>query len=70
MGAPERAPGRITDKLEKYIDLVGNGAGPGGEAKALRRELESDLKGDPLLHSADLEMQRRELMEKLGGKKE
>jgi len=70
MDAPERAPGPVTAKLKRYVELVGEGAGPDQEATTLREELDSELKQDPLLHSADLEMQRRDLMAKLAEKPE
>jgi predicted ATP-binding protein involved in virulence len=67
MGAKQRVPGPVTDKLERYVRLVGDGAGRGAEAVELRRQLEQLLPGDPMLDRADLEMQRRQLMARLGG---
>lgn len=64
MGAPERVEGPMTTKLKRYIELVGDGAGRESEALALRAEIEIELQGDPLLHRADLEMQRQELVAK------
>jgi predicted ATP-binding protein involved in virulence len=68
MDAPERVEGPVTRQLEEYIELVQSGAGQGDAARELRGELESALQNDPMLHKADLEMQRRTLMEKFGGK--
>ena len=67
MGAKERVAGPVTDRLRKYLDLVDQGRGSAPEATALRAELEGALPGDPQLHQADLEMQRRELIAGLGG---
>ena len=65
MGAPERVAGPVTKQLEEYVGLVGDGAGLGNKAKQLREKLDSALQNEPLLHRADLEMQRQELMAKL-----
>ena len=65
MGAPRRVQGRVTDELERYLRLVGEGKGGDEEALELRRELDDVLPGDPMLQSADLEMQRRRLMNRL-----
>jgi predicted ATP-binding protein involved in virulence len=62
MGAPQRVPGRVTDELERYMRLVREGKGREEEASELRQELEDALPGDPMLQSADLEMQRQQLM--------
>ena len=67
MGAKERVAGPVTERLRKYLDLVDQGRGGEPEAAALRTELEAALPGDPQLHQADLEMQRRELIAGLGG---
>jgi predicted ATP-binding protein involved in virulence len=69
MGAPERVPGPVTDTLKKYLKLVDTGEGHSEEAKELRSKLEQELpSGDSMLRQAELEMQRRELMAKFGGK--
>jgi predicted ATP-binding protein involved in virulence len=68
MGAKERVPGPTTEKLREYLSLVDSGEGQTPAVIALRKELELALPGEPQLHQADLEMQRRELMRKLGGK--
>lgn len=67
MGARERVAGPVTEQLRKYLDLVDQGRGGESEAAALRAELEGALPGDPQLHQAELEMQRRELIAGLGG---
>lgn len=59
--------GPVTDKLERYVRLVGDGAGQGAEARELRRELEQLLPSDPILDSADLDMQRRQIMARIRG---
>lgn len=68
MDAPLRVPGPVTDKLERYVQLVDDGAGAGPEALALRRELEEALGDDPMLHHASLEMDRQEIMARLRSK--
>lgn len=67
MGAPERVPGPVTELLRRYLDLVDAGAGHSEAARDLRERLERALQHDPILHRADLEMQRRTLMQRLGG---
>lgn len=71
MGAMERAgdaaDGHNTKLLMEYMDLVENGEGAGNAAKSLRAELDSALRGDERLHQADLEMQKRELLNKIKG---
>lgn len=67
MGAPERVPGPVTELLRRYLDLVDAGAGHSEAARELRERLERALQHDPILHRADLEMQRRALMQRLGG---
>jgi hypothetical protein len=57
----------VTEKLERYVRLVGDGAGQEAEALELRRQLEQFLPNDPMLDSADLAMQRRQLMARLRG---
>ena len=65
MGAPERPDGPVTRKLRHYLHMVDNGEGYSEEARAMRAELESLLPNEPALRHARLEMQRRNLMEKL-----
>jgi len=67
MGAEERVPGPVTDKLELYIRMIGDGAGQTPEALELRQELEQLLPNDPILDRADLTMQRRQLMARFRG---
>jgi predicted ATP-binding protein involved in virulence len=67
MGAEERVPGPVTDKLQRYVRLVGDGAGQEAEALELRRELEQLLPNDPMLDSADLAMQRHQLLARIRG---
>jgi predicted ATP-binding protein involved in virulence len=67
MGAKERVAGPVTQRLRRYLDLVDQGKGGEPEAAALRTRLEGALPGDPQLHQADLEMQRREFIAGLGG---
>lgn len=62
MGAPERVPGPVTDDLNEYLDMVSDGRGGSAQARVLRDELNRALGQEPRLHSADLEMQRRELI--------
>ncbi|MEO5730675.1 MAG: AAA family ATPase [Byssovorax sp.] len=68
MGAPERVPGPITDKLKAYLKLVERGEGNREDAEELRAELEGALQHDPMLHQAQLDMKRQEIMAKFGGK--
>lgn len=72
MGAKERAGdaihGHNTVRLKQYMDLVGEGEGTTPVAKALREKLETVLRGDERLHQADLEMQKRELLQQIMGK--
>lgn len=70
MRAPERVPGPITDKLNRYLHLVSSGAGRTDEAARLRAELDAELPNDPMLHQAELELQRRALMARFGGRSE
>ncbi len=70
MGAPRRVAGPVTERLERYLDMVRAGDGAGPEALALRRGLEEDLRGDDKLHHADLEIQRLALMARLHAAKD
>lgn len=65
MGAAERVPGPVTDRLRDYLALVDQGEGETDQARALRRELDASLPQDARLHQADLEMQRRALLERM-----
>jgi len=65
MGAPERAPGPVTEKLTAYVQMVDRGEGGTEQAKALRAELDRNLPGDERLHQADLEMQKQALLGQL-----
>lgn len=65
MGAPERVPGDVTMRLERYVRLVGEGNGASEEARTLRCALDEELRDDPMLHHLDLEMQRQQLMARL-----
>ena len=67
MGAAERVPGPVTERLRQYMEMVGQGEGASEQAKALRAELEKALPQDPRLHQADLEMQKRALLARIGG---
>lgn len=66
MGAPERVPGKITNKLGEYRTLVDSGSGLTEEANKLRTELDLALPHDSTLQQADLEIQRQSLMARLG----
>jgi predicted ATP-binding protein involved in virulence len=66
MDAPARVPGPVTSKLKEYLRLVENDEGNTTDAQTLRRELDVLLPNDPQLHQADIEMQRRNLISKLG----
>ena len=72
MGAKERAGdaihGHNTKRLKQYMELVGAGEGATPSAQALREELETVLRGDERLHQADLEMQKRELLQQIMGR--
>ncbi len=69
MGAKERAgdavDGHNTRLLRQYMTLVGKGEGGGDEATALRATLNQALPGDERLYQADLEMQKRALLEQI-----
>jgi predicted ATP-binding protein involved in virulence len=66
MGAAECVPGPVTDLLNDYLSLVDQGNGETDRAKTLRTELDERLPQDPRLHQADLEIQRRALLERFG----
>jgi predicted ATP-binding protein involved in virulence len=65
MGAQERVPGEVTDRLRRYTALIDAGEGRSQEAKELRRTLELALPGDAALQRADLELLRRDLFQRL-----
>lgn len=62
MGVPPRAPSPTATKLAEYRGLVAAGHGRTLEAQALRGELEEKLPGRAVLHRADLEMKRQEVL--------
>jgi predicted ATP-binding protein involved in virulence len=64
MGAPVRVPGPVTQELEKYAALVGEDRAHSPEAQALRERLDEALPGTTALETLDLEIERRELLEK------
>ncbi|MYC34889.1 MAG: AAA family ATPase [Chloroflexi bacterium] len=69
MGVKERPSSEHNDLvalLERYNDLVYGGQGRSGDALQLRQELERLSPHDLALSSADSEMRRQEVMEKLG----
>ena len=72
MGAKERAgdaiQGHNTERLKRYMELVDAGEGATPDAQSLREELETVLRGDERLHQADLEMQKRKLLQQIMGK--
>lgn len=62
MGAWQRVPGPVTDRLRRYLALVSAGEGQSGDAQALRATLDAELPRDPILERADAEMRRQSLM--------
>ena len=67
MGVGERPRGNeFVDKLEIYMRLVSDGEGESPQASDLRRELESLSPRDYALDRADVEIRRRNLLEKMG----
>lgn len=67
MGAAGRVPGPVAERLHQYTEMVDQGEGASEQAKALRAELERALPQDTRLHQADLEMQKRALLARIGG---
>ena len=65
MGAPLRVPGPITDNVDRYAELVGQKKEDTEEARALREKLEANPPGPSALTTVDLEISRRQLLEKL-----
>lgn len=61
MGAPERVPGPITDKIREYAKRVSDGRGASDEAQRLRAEIEAAVPHDPVLRQTEFEMQRQAL---------
>ena len=67
MGVGERPRGNeFVDKLEIYMRLVSDGQGESPQASDLRRELENLSPRDYALDRADVEIRRRNLLEKMG----
>lgn len=68
MGASERVAGPVRDQLQDYLNLVHKGEGRSERALELRRQLDQDLpQDDAALRGADREMQRRDIVARLGG---
>ena len=59
MGVKARPANDFTDKLQKYLRLVGRGKGTSKTATELRDELEELSPQDPALDRADMEMARQ-----------
>ena len=67
MGVEERPGGNeFVKTLARYTDLVSDGKGKSGSAARLRRSLEGLSPRDPALDRADIEIRRRELLERMG----
>ena len=66
MGVDERPPNEFSEALQRYMRLIGDDKGESTEAAALRRDLERWSPHDPALASADLEIRRRKLFNKMG----
>ena len=66
MGVDERPPNEFSEALRRYMRLIGDDMGESTEATALRRNLERWSPHDPALASADLEIRRRKLFNKMG----
>ena len=66
MGVDERPPNEFSEALRRYMRLIGDDKGESTEAAALRRDLERWSPHDPALASADLEIRRRKLFNKMG----
>ena len=68
MGVQERPAAehnKFVKKLDEYMRLVDDGRGRSKEAKALRNDLENLSARDPALDAADMELERREIFERL-----
>lgn len=65
MSAPMIVNGIVAGKRKRYLSLISQGKGEKEEALALRAELDYMLAGDAVLHKADLELQKRELMKRM-----
>ena len=61
---PRKNP--FVKKLDRYMELVGSGAGESEEARSLRRELDEDSPDDPGLDRADVEIRRRKVLSRMG----
>ncbi|MCL2824933.1 MAG: AAA family ATPase [Polyangiaceae bacterium] len=68
MGALQRVPGKVTEKLDRYLELVDSGHGEGKEALELRSQLDRDIQGDTQLFHADLEIKRQKIMARFSEK--
>ena len=67
MGVSERPrKNPFVKKLDRYMELVGSGAGESEEARSLRRELDEDSPDDPGLDRADVEIRRRKVLSGMG----
>ena len=66
MGVDERPPNEFSAALKRYMRLIGDDKGDSTEATALRRDLERWSPHDPALATADLEIRRRKLFNKMG----
>ena len=66
MGVDERPPNEFAEALRRYMRLIGDDKGESAEATGLRKDLERWSPHDPALASADLEIRRRKLFNKMG----
>ena len=66
MGVDERPPNEFSEALRQYMRLIGDDMGESTKATALRSDLERWSPHDPALASADLEIRRRKLFNKIG----
>ena len=66
MGVDERPPNEFSEALRRYVRLIGDDKGESTEATALRRNLDRWSPHDPALASADLEIRRRKVFNKMG----
>lgn len=65
MGAAERVPGPVTNKLNQYLALVSSNQGSTQRARELRACLDEKMPHDPALHRADLYLRSRQLIANL-----
>ncbi|MYD70625.1 MAG: AAA family ATPase [Acidobacteria bacterium] len=66
MGVDERPDNDFSKKLARYRRLINDDEGESREALRLRQELEGLSPDDPALDRADVEIQRRQLLRKMG----